>query len=316
MKLKIKFYKMRKYLFLLLLGLNCFVYAQDTLEFTNLYGDYLGQTPPADTPVVFASGIVSTDDLEHSPALFTPDGNEVYWITARPPGPENSDWINRVLTMKRVNGRWSVSFVTPYHITALSADGNRGYFTSLENKDIWYTEKEGNNWSKPKCLNFLTQYPELQFAFIGSITGNGTIYFTAFLEGPMNNYGIYRSKLINGKYAKPEALPNSINMTGGTLNWTPFVDPNENYLIFSSNRKGEFGGSDLYISFYDISSDTWSEPINMGEPINTSVQERLPGISPDGKFLFFTRWTPEHNQDVFWVSATIVDKLRKKYTEK
>ena len=49
----------------------------------------------------------------------------------------------------------------------------------------------------------------------------------------------------------------------------------------------------------------------MGEPINTGAQERLPGVSPDGRYLFFTRWTPDHNQDVFWVSANIINRLRK-----
>ena len=47
-------------------------------QFTDLYGDYLGQTPPGDTPAVFAPGIVSTSHLEHSPAIFSNDGNEVY----------------------------------------------------------------------------------------------------------------------------------------------------------------------------------------------------------------------------------------------
>ena len=279
-------------------------------EFTDLYGDYLGQTPPGNTPLVFAQGIVSTDDLEHSPAMFTPDGNEVYWITSRPPGPNNNKWVARELTMKRVNNRWSGPFVFPYKIWALSPDGNQGYFTSMENKDIWIIERQGDKWSVPRCLNLVTQYPELQFAFVSSISNDGTLYFTAYLEGPKNNYGIYRSKLINGKYSKPEALPSSVNLAGA-LNWTPFIEPDETYIIFSSDREGEFGEGDLYISFHDISTDTWSEPINMGEPINTAAQERLPGVSPDGKYLFFTRWISENNHDVFWVSAKIINSLRK-----
>jgi hypothetical protein len=278
-------------------------------DFTELYGDYLGQTPPCDTAVVFAPGIVSTDDLEHSPAMFTPDGNEVYWITSRPPGPDNNKWAAWELSMKRVNNRWSKPFVFPYKIWALSPDGNQAYFT--ENKDIWVIEREGDNWSEPKCLNLVTQYPELQTAYISSISRNGTLYFTAYLEGLKNNYGIYRSKLINGKYAKPEALPNSINMTN-VLNWTPFIEPDENYIIFSSDREGQFGDGDLYISYHDISSDTWSEPINMGDKINTKAQERLPGVSPDGKYLFFTRWISKNNHDVYWVSAEIINRLKVK----
>jgi hypothetical protein len=40
---------------------------------TDLYGDYLSQTPPGDTPVVFAPGIVSTQALEHKRQL------EILW---------------------------------------------------------------------------------------------------------------------------------------------------------------------------------------------------------------------------------------------
>jgi hypothetical protein len=53
--------KNEKNLFYLLFAFNSLIYAQDTLEFTDLYSDYLGQTPPGDTPMVFAGGIVSTD---------------------------------------------------------------------------------------------------------------------------------------------------------------------------------------------------------------------------------------------------------------
>jgi hypothetical protein len=50
----------------------------------------------------------------------------------------------------------------------------------------------------------------------------------------------------------------------------------------------------------------------LGEPINTNTTERFPAVSPDGKYLFFTRWTPDHDEDVFWVSAKIIDRLREK----
>jgi hypothetical protein len=54
----------------------------------------------------------------------------------------------------------------------------------------------------------------------------------------------------------------------------------------------------------------------MGELINTRTQERFPGLSPDGKYLFFTRgirWTPpDYDHDIFWVSAGIIEKLKAK----
>jgi len=297
--------KKRLVIIILFLTVN-FSFGQD---FTDLYGDYLGQTPPEDSAIVFAPGIVSTDDLEHSPAMFTPDGNEVYWISVQMPSPNNSKGISRTLTMRRINNRWSAPSEVPYIIMAFSPDCLHGYFTLFKDKDIKVTDKRDSTWSEPKCLNFLDQYPELQFAFIGSIANNGTLYFTAYLEGVTSNYGIYRSELMNGKYSKPEALPGNINLSA-TFNWTPFISPDESYIIFSSDREGQLGDGDLYISYHDISTDTWSEPINMGEKINTRSQERLPGVSPDGKYLFFTRWISKNNHDVFWVSAKIINRLK------
>lgn len=297
--------------------MHYFIYAQDTIEFTDLYGDYLGQSPPGDTPVVFAPGIISTVDLEHSPAIFTPDGNEVYWLTSRPPGPDNNDWLNRVLTMQRKHNRWTVPQVVPYHITMISADGSKGYFWSINDRDIFVVEKKGNNWGEPKCLNIVTRNPELQIAVDPSITLNGTLYFMSKAEGigTKYNYVIYRAELVNDEYTEPELLPRSINQPP-FQNWTPFIAPDESYLIFSSNRDGQYGKGDLYISFHDNNTNTWSDPINMGETINTESQERLPGISPDGKYLFFTRYIPKRSDDVFWVNSKIIDVLREKNIKK
>ena len=47
----------------------------------------------------------------------------------------------------------------------------------------------------------------------------------------------------------------------------------------------------------------------MGPSVNTWAQERFPGLSPDGKYLFFTRWTAECDHDVYWVSAAVIEEL-------
>jgi Tol biopolymer transport system component len=49
----------------------------------------------------------------------------------------------------------------------------------------------------------------------------------------------------------------------------------------------------------------------MGASINSTSQETYPVVSPDGKYLFFTRWTDDKNDmDVYWVSASIIEKIR------
>ncbi len=55
----------------------------DSARFPTLTGPYLGQTPPGIEPVRFAEGIIPIDDIEHCFPTFSPDGNEVYWMTLK-----------------------------------------------------------------------------------------------------------------------------------------------------------------------------------------------------------------------------------------
>jgi len=143
------------------------------------------------------------------------------------------------------------------------------------------------------------------------VTSNGTLYFIGYTPDTKSNHGIYRAELINGEYAKPELLPHSINLPP-FLNWAPFIAPDESYLLFSSNRTGsldEYG--DLYISRRHTDG-SWTDPVSLGEPVNSSQQEVFPGLSPDGKYLFFCRNTPGHKNDVYWVDAASIPALQQK----
>lgn len=282
-------------------------------EFTDLYGDYLGQTPPGDTPVVFAPGIVSDKYQQHGAPSFSPDGKEILWQTNRELKNDKEEWLSSSMTIHRVGERWAKPEVSPYgSMPFFSTDGKRIYFADSLN-DISYVEKQNNRWSEPKKLGLTARFPELKDAFYPSIASNGTIYFMGYAEGMWINYGIYRAELINGEYMKPELLPPGINALGGMRNWAPFISPDESYLIFCSTRGlSKYDQGDLFVSFRKTDG-SWTEPINMGEPINTSQMERFSSLSPDGKYLFFTRDVlPDYYEDVFWVSAKIIDRLREK----
>lgn len=271
-------------------------------------------TPPGDTPVIFAPGLISGKSMEHSPAIFSPDGNEVYWVSREDQsnGGKTNLWV-----MSRINNRWtkpvnfapfgeSVNWMDPF----LSNDGNRLYFSTEteKNRDIWFIERHGNRWSKPQSISPTINTANGQNQ--ASSTNDGTLYFIDYKWiGENWTCDILRSNLKNGDYLLPETLPSSVNST--SEDWTPYIARDNSYLIFSSLRRSEYG--DLFISFHDIHSDAWSEPISMGEDINTSYQEAFPTVSPDGKYLFFTRYTDEKNDmDVYWVSAKVIDRLREK----
>jgi hypothetical protein len=173
---------MKKNLFLLLLGFNSFIYAR---EFNDLKGDYLGQTPPGDTPVIFAPGIVSTDYAEHSAPAFSPDGNEVFWWVNRGPKSDNEKWISWGMTMRRIEDRWTAPAVSPHDgVPVFSTDGKRLYCGSDgTGGGPYFVEKQDDSWSEQKSIGLVTRFPELKFAYQLSIACNGTLYFIGIAEG-------------------------------------------------------------------------------------------------------------------------------------
>ena len=256
---------------------------------TALKGDYLGQPLPGKMPELFAPGIVSSDDQEHGVPAFSPDGNEVFWLSNRPPGPDNENWLCFGKTMRRVGDVWSEPESSLYKSAIFSIDGQRLYFGSeKEGDDPYYVEKQNAGWS------------------------DGTLYFMGYAEGQWINLGIYRSELINGRYEKPELLPSNINTASGERNWAPYIAADESYLIFCSTRGlPESDQGDLFITFRNPDG-RWTDPLNMGPTINTSQMERFSCVTPDGKYLFFTRDHTKGYEDVFWVKSDILNELKEK----
>ena len=283
-------------------------YAQQE-HFPVLKGPYLGQKPPGMTPEIFAKEIVSTAQGEFN-AAFSPDGKEFYFSVNEPSGRETM----RFMTLKE--DRWTpplpASFVSPQNDCdpIFSQDGKRLYFISTRPKkdraardwDIWYVERKESDWSDP--INIGPPVNSEVDEYYVSFTKDGTIYFASNRSGGLGSFDIYRSKLVDGQYVKPENLGIAINTR--YLEHDPFIALNESYLVFTSvDRPGGFGTGDLYISFRR-ENGTWSKAENLGKTFNTSGYDFCPIGSPDGKYFFFTR-----RGDIYWVRLEAILKLRR-----
>ncbi len=64
----------------------------------------------------------------------------------------------------------------------------------------------------------------------------------------------------------------------------------DSLLIFSSDRIGGFGGKDLYLSI--LRHGQWTDPVNLGTPVNSSFDETDPWLARDGRTLYFTSNRP------------------------
>lgn len=301
---------------------------------------YFGKKGPRAKAAVFAPGIVSTGMDERDIAI-TPYGQEIYWgvssanhgfatiVMARQTTATESGW-----TVPRVATRMadpSVLHIEP----AISPDGKQMFFTvvrpdaegSFQDADIWVMERTKTGWGEPRRLDETINTDGGEF--FASPTRSGTLYFTREPRDGQNA-GIYRSRLVDGRYAEAERLPAQVN--AGTGRFNAFIDREERFAIVPmQGRPDSLGGVDYYVVFRN-DDDTWSEPVNLGQQVNTSgPQEYSPYISPDGKYLFFMSSRRETtrppsltykyftdlmnrprngNGDIWWIDAAFIEKLR------
>lgn len=110
-------------------------------------------------------------------------------------------------------------------------------------------------------------------------------YLLLYMPEGAGKGNIYMSQLNEqGAYSKPEKLDPKINSGGDEI--AASISADGNTLYFASNRKGGFGGTDIYVC--KKIGKKWSEPKNAGTEINTPYDEDFPNISPDGKILYFS----------------------------
>lgn len=112
-----------------------------------------------------------------------------------------------------------------------------------------------------------------------------TVYFTRSDE--QNNYKLYSATLSESRIGKWENIK-PLNIVDQHQNIKDIFINNEGTLLyFSSDAEGGYGGFDLYTA--DIKSNhTLGEPLNLGNKINTSGDERSPYVTPNKKHLFFS----------------------------
>ena len=173
---------------------------------------------------------------------------------------------------------------------------------------IWEVEWNSGHWKD--ALPFDTTVSQGK-EFAHSIASNGTLYFSVAPESG-RNMNVLKAEMKNGRYAKPMALPFSINSVD--YEDGPYIAPDESFLILESQRPEGIGGSlDLYISF-KADDNRWTLPMNMGPTINTTYSERFARLSPDGKYLFFgssrNQSADNFGFDIYWIDARIIDELR------
>jgi len=266
---------------------------------TTIETSYFGQKTPGLVPEPFAPGIVTTKGWEYG-GVFTPDLKEFYFIRK---DVENGQ--QELVLFQNKNNQWHKSMVSPRVGTPfISPDGKTMYLSKK------YRERTSKgDWSELKKLEApFDSLPTMRL----TVSSKGTYFFDEFKRDFTGD--IRYSRLVDGKHEEPKLLNKKIN---AGKSFHPFIAPDESYLIFDSKREDGYGNSDIYISFRK-QDDSWGNPINLGDKINTKAWEADASVTPDGKYLFFNRNMGSdkyENVDIYWVDAKIIENLRPKEIE-
>jgi hypothetical protein len=141
------------------------------------------------------------------------------------------------------------------------------------------TRINDTTWSEPKPIKSINT--SLHDAAV-TLSSDGNLLFIYKNIG--TGYGdLYLSKLVGNTWSVPE-YQKGLNTNAWEGSAAFF--PGNKFVIFSSERKGGYGGKDLYKA-EKIEENTWGNIINLGPVINSPDDEDAPFITSDGKILFF-----------------------------
>lgn len=195
-----------------------------------------------------------------------------------------------VFTSKIIDGNYmpaeplNLGWHNDYWVGAMcfSSDKKTLYFVAIDypvgygRGDIYKSEFIDNQWSEPmnigKPVNSATMESQ------PCISANGKeLYFVRDTKNYKSN--IYYSRYIHGEWTSPQAVA-TVNTRFGEM--APFLHPDGRSLFFASEGHNGMGGYDIFVC-RRLLNGTWSEPVNLGTPVNTEKNEISFVVSADGK---------------------------------
>jgi OmpA-OmpF porin, OOP family len=184
----------------------------------------------------------------------------------------------------------------------LSPDGKTLYFSRRnhpgnvggvnDKEDIWYSELDSTgHWQLAKNMGpqFNNEGPNFVNT-IQSVTPDGKsaimVLGNKYLDNGKMLAGVSVSSNIAGQWTKPIAL-NITNDYNFNEKANYFLTNNRKTLIMSVEREDSRGDRDLYVSFMGGDS-VWTEPLNLGDIINSANEESAPFLASDDKTLYYS----------------------------
>ncbi len=309
---------MKKFYLLFILGVHTFtVWAQPSVD---------AKLVPQKENVITAATIVQVENLgvminsqvpELRPVV-SADGNRLFFICENHPDNTKYGSINNsqdIWYSERDSfGRWREAVHLGYPLNStyynavfwISPDNNRilirGAFIdgAFQGKGLsMCTKTKNGGWSNPEMLLIKNYYKYDRGAQSGATMAHDGKTLLLYLSDERGSYDndLYVCFLEpDGTWTEPKNLGKKINGSK-TNEMTPYLAPDGVTLYFSSNREGGLGDNDIWmVKRLDKSWQKWSEPKNLGSPINSAEWDGFFTMDAGGEYAYLTTTTKSYGE--------------------
>ena len=233
--------------------------------------------------------------------------------------PYNNEFMEDIYISTNKTGKWgpAMNMGKPINTenhdanSGLSADGQKVLiYIGSNNGDLFESELKGESWSKPDQMNKNINTPYHESSACYSPDGK-SVYFVS--DNPDNGGFGDRDMYIStkdqkGRWGKAVNLGPTLNTKYGEEG--VFIHPDGKTLYFSSQGHETMGGYDIFKSVFDDKTKTWSEPVNLGYPVNTTDDDVFFVISASGKHGYYSSFkeTGYGEKDIYMISFLGAEK--------
>ncbi|MBC6366553.1 OmpA family protein [Algoriphagus sp. AK58] len=178
------------------------------------------------------------------------------------------------------------------YFPVLTADGEQILFTkrdgtgNFDKEDIFtaYVTPD-RKWTKPQSIAQTINSPYNEGTCTITADGNILIYTSCDAPDSQGSCDLYVAYKVNGAWQRPTNMGTKVN----SRSWDsqPSLSADGRILFFSSNRKGGYGGNDIWYTVRQ-NDGTWAEAKNLGNTVNTEKDEISPFMFFNNEILFFS----------------------------
>jgi len=254
---------------------------------------------PLNVKITNLGNVVNTAALECSPYLDMNDSVLIYTYrgelstgglqNAYNEPDKNGVYCEDVFMTTKVNGAWTTPKGIPnvnsdYNDEALSMsyDGKMLFISrdsQEDDGDIYMSLWIDNAWGPPTKVSGDVNTSSWEDNCFLSPDGK-TLFFSSSRNGGYGGKDLYKSNLqADGSWGLAQNLGDKINTTEDEDD--PFFHLDGKLLLFSSKGHNSMGGYDIFKTYLKPDS-TWTEPENIGYPINTTDDDIHYYLSPGG----------------------------------